>query len=510
MKSTTILFALLFLVGINFEVMAQPRSKVLFQETVLNPEQKAKIQQTFYKVKIIHVNLPQLVQLAQTKKTDIPIQINTGTEKWDIVISENELRSVDYKHVLMTDSGEVEVARDACGTYAGYMQNDPSATVRMNIHEQSFSAIVHTNNEEFYLESLTQFIPEANPQDIILYTKKDVKPTDASCGGGNLMMEVENKKQQLLPKVKGKMSAEPQNELQNSTAQPAQNNFNAIGQVMLTSQAINCRKLEIATESDYDNYNNCCGFRVTASEMLDNLNLVEGLYSYWGIKFYVRFQSEWTIVNDPYVGSDVCTGPLDRLNQFKNYWNANRGIVARDVAIFYSGIDFTGNVAGCAGVGVFCDFAEQPYMIVQTTNYNSNGASNWSTANFTQLTTHELGHILNCDHDNSTANIMSPAMNGTSNWTSGSTNSINWCIGTSQGQERLSRRHITMALTGAGTFSGGEVHIQANVVGALGTLSIEGVDECTVLEGSTLSYFNSPFISGGITVKTAACTNGGF
>ena len=67
---------------------------------------------------------------------------------------------------------------------------------------------------------------------------------------------------------------------------------------MLTSQAINCRKLEIATESDYDNYNNCCGFSVTASEMLDNLNLVEGLYSYWGIKFYVRFQSEWTIVNE--------------------------------------------------------------------------------------------------------------------------------------------------------------------------------------------------------------------
>jgi hypothetical protein len=101
-------------------------------------------------------------------------------------------------------------------------------------------------------------------------------------------------------------------------------------------------------------------------------------------------------------------------------------------------------------------------------------------------------------------------MNGTSNWTSGSTNSINSCIGTSEGQERLSRRHITMALTGSGIFNGGEVHIQTNVTGALGTLSIEGVDECTVLAGSTLSHSSTWLLSGGITVKTAPCNNGGF
>jgi hypothetical protein len=525
MRMKIYIFLFIGVLGLSIQGFTQDKLQGKIQEEiVLSPEQQLLLKQRFKQVKIVRIDLPALYQLSHSKKTDIPVSLSDGKHSWNMRIEENEIRSTDYKQEITTDSGRFEIPRDACGTFKGYEISDPESWVRMNIRAHSFSALIHTHHETHYAELLKKFIAGVDENWVMIYTRDDVVPTDASCGGGTMLNEIEQNRQRIQPKINRTTGSENENLLLQGTTQSnasgTTNSANSTFLPMLSTPAANCRKLEIVTDSDYDNYNSSFGLQVTNSEILDNLNNVEPIFlGQYGIKFVIRYQHEWTTASDPYSISLVCDDNVyDRLDQFRDYWNNTShwfyNHLARDLAILYSGINFDGGTVGCAFTGsinlTYNGHISDQYMIVQTNTYGTFGAFNWSTSDFTSLTAHEIGHIMGSSHVSSPANLMAPTLSGNTNWASQSIGEINNLLGSNNTKNRLSSRYIIIPFTTStfgGFFNGGEVYIKSSVSNSgLLPLNFEGVDHCTVEGTSSVSSSNI----GGVTIKTAPCNNGGF
>lgn len=504
----------------------QIRKQPLFlarNSDILSADHKKRLAKTFFQYQLMQIDLGSLFQLTRSQKNHIDLKIGHGSSVWDISLHENDLRSVDYIQEQTTANGRIQIPRDACGTFAGVEKNDPNSFVRMNVREHSFSALFFIKGQFHYMELLNKFLPDMGENLVVIYSNQDVIPVKGFCGGGTMLQEIEHKFQQIEPKVKNKMNEtnNPGQDLisikQNATPQ---NNINPnFEQYALSTQAVACRKLDIVTDSDYDNYTSCCGLYVDASDILDNLNNVEPLFlSQFGVKFHVRYQHQWTVSNDPYTETDVCDNSYDRLEQFRDYWDNTSNWfynnLHKDVAILYSGINFDGSPVGCAFTGTISNtfqgqVTEGIYMIVQSNDYQI-VAVNWTTASFTHLTGHELGHIFGATHDASSNYLMSPVISTINTWSSQSISQINTKLASYDVQQRLGTRYIITPFNVpffGGIFNGGEVYIRASASNsAMFPFSFEGVDHCTVQGTSTISSSNT----GGITIKTAPCSNGGF
>ncbi len=501
---------------------------IVDQKPILSPVQNALLNRSFKHIDFIKINIAQLCQLAQSKRFDIPVSIANGADVWNMVISENELRSPEYKCEITTDSGRFEIPREACGTFAGYETSENESWVRMNIRPHSFSSVIHLEGKTYYLEMLKNFIQEADENWIMIYTQEDLMTSQARCGGGTMLQEVEQKIEQLKPKAMNKLNkngkhSNSADEVKMTGKAPINANSLNYTEMMRSVQGTNCRKLEIVTESDYDNYNSSALYRVTFSEMLDNLNNVEPLFlGQFGVKFVIRYQHEWTTSSDPYTLENVCSG-YDRRKQFRDYWNNPSSYfynnIVKDVGIFYSGVNFDGSTAGCAPVGGINDvfngqLSSDQYMIVQTNLYDGIFVYNWSAGHFLSLTGHELGHMFGANHNDSCPNIMTssfdPFLLANNYWISSSITEINNKLGQNNTIERLSTRYFILPVTAPlfnSMINGGEIFLKSSATSSsISTFSFEGVDGCEVSGNSTISASGL----GGITIKTAACNNGGY
>jgi hypothetical protein len=111
---------------------------------------------------------------------------------------------------------------------------------------------------------------------------------------------------------------------------------------------------------------------------------------------------------DPY----TTNSPGSLLPQFANYWNANRGGVARDVAHLFTGRPMgqvSGGTIGIAYVGVVCNLGSA-YGVSQ-----SRFSNNWNYR--VAVTAHEIGHNFNAAHCDSAppCNIMCSGVGGCAN-----------------------------------------------------------------------------------------------
>jgi hypothetical protein len=148
------------------------------------------------------------------------------------------------------------------------------------------------------------------------------------------------------------------------------------------------RTLQVATEADgqyYQSYGNPGLF----NRIQGILNDVDGIYEDdINLSISITYQQAWSSVGgDPYTSLDAVT----TLNQFRSWWNANRGGTTRDTAHMFSGKDFNGGTIGIAWVGVICNAASLSYGISQDLS---------SSAQRAELTAHEIGHNLSAQHDN--------------------------------------------------------------------------------------------------------------
>ncbi|MCS6874730.1 MAG: FG-GAP-like repeat-containing protein [Pyrinomonadaceae bacterium] len=299
---------------------------------------------------------------------------NLKTKDGQIIatINPKDLRSRKYIAQATTKNGVVQLEPNfAVKTFSGKIQGQPNSEVRLtiDIDKQQVEGYFWTENGNiFFIEPASRYSEKADKNEFVIYRKEDILNT-----------ELINCLADRIEKTKSVFS---------------QNDY-----IDHSSSFTSYRVFEVATEADFEYVNSFGGASQANSEILSILNMVDGVYRReLGLTLEVVFQNAWT-TPDPYDGSTA----NNLLVSFRNYWNANRTSVSRDVAHLWTNKSFT-DAAGIAYVGVVCAFPTFSYGLSKRLN---------STPGKFILTAHEIGHNFNATHLEAPQGCANTIMNAT-------------------------------------------------------------------------------------------------
>jgi len=375
------------------------------KETAGRAEDRVRLNKGFQKYTLFELDHKALYELIDANRKGTFFRLQVAGFDWSIALYENDMRAPGYAAGQTGDDGYKEVALGECVTFAGYLA-ESGKDVRLNLEPNRVWGFVTTEEGQYFIEPLNRFIADAKEGAYILYNADDVVISgEASCGA----------------------------DTQSEKVKKAHATHGA------PKTGDDCRKLEIAAESDFEAFNTGISF----NDILANLNMVESIYlNTFGMDIIVVYQHQWTTPADPYTTTESGCASFGVLQQFGAEWFMNFTHIRRDMTALYSGKDFNGSTIGCAWIGVFGDGGNNNGVL--QTNLSIAGpysVNQWdwqagltSDASRTTLVAHEIGHNFGGEHDSNggCANIMCPgivistifnataqtAMNGTMNFES--------------------------------------------------------------------------------------------
>ncbi len=153
-------------------------------------------------------------------------------------------------------------------------------------------------------------------------------------------------------------------------------------------------RCDIAVDCDYELYSIKFGGDLTATTnyVLTVMGVASAIYERdINTTLMVSYLNVWTTATDPYSSTTTSA----QLPQFRNFWNANRGTVSRDLAHLLSGRGLGG---GIAYLGVLCNLSSGYAVSAIDTGfeYPANGAT-WDA----NVIAHETGHNFSSPHTQS-------------------------------------------------------------------------------------------------------------
>lgn len=319
-------------------------------------EVQQRLDKHFFRWQVVELDLP---EIERRIRRDGRVQISAGGRVFDLVLQPHDLRTPEYREVLQTARGPVDVKPRPAATFKGHLLDDPTSVVRVLAQGNLFQGYIRTTDEWIFLDPLVKYAKGSRSNEIVLFDDKDVRPAAESlCGHGEL--ESFASELQEVPDAKS-------GDLANATA----------------AASLFFRRADVATDADFEYFSIFGGN--TAAQIQGILNQVDGIYQAdHRIMLRLVFQSIWTVAADPYGATD----PNTLLNELRNFWNANRTDVNRDITHLFTGRDLDGTVIGIAWTGVVCNAADWSYGLSQNFNIMA------------RLTAHEIGHNFNALHDN--------------------------------------------------------------------------------------------------------------
>lgn len=299
------------------------------------------------------VELP-LAALNQQAKAQGRLALLLRNRVYQLELAPNDLRAAGYREVLIVGGATVEHSPGPVVTFAGRVAGDPESIVRVTAARRMFTGYIRTGDEWIFIDPLREYVPGAPARLAVVYREADVRP-DAS---GQCGLEHLSKTGRAF-------------------------GLDSIGGKSHTT----LRRLDIATEGDGEYYQRygVGGFdRIAAI-----INGVDGIFrNQINLFLQITFQQLWT---DPSIDPYTSTDSSAILTAFKDWWNANRTSVNRDLAHLFSGKAFAGNIIGRAYLTVLCNNPTLSYGISQDIE---------PLFLRVELTAHELGHNLSATHDN--------------------------------------------------------------------------------------------------------------
>lgn len=308
-----------------------------------------------------------LGELATAIAADGQVNLSLGAEVFALDVMPSDLWSDDYRQEWR-DEGNTRVVRTPpVGIYQGQLAGQPGSDVRLVATDDLLRGYIRTEGDWYFIDPLRRFARTGNGEQhgvgqVVLYRDRDVRAgAEIACGSGH------------AHRIAERLILDTDGLKQIPASGPTRNHNDSLWQA------------DIATDADFEYTSSVAN---PATEIAGIVNVADGIYeAEHDITFRLRFQGFWNFANDPYSTSDA----EDLLDQFRNYWNANRSDVRRNVAHLFTGRNLNGTMAGIAFTGVVCRFANFAYGLSEDQGF---------LALDQRLFAHEVGHNFNARHDN--------------------------------------------------------------------------------------------------------------
>ena len=285
----------------------------------------------------------------QPSELRVPIRGEIRTLK----LVPHSVRAPGFKLYESRQNGQlVEVDAGPVSTFRGTVDKQLDAIVAGGVMSDGvWATIVLGADEQYWIEPVAGRVTNVPTDLYVIYTTEQVRQTGAGCG-------VEEAQHRIGERFGG---------------------YGERGATRYTAQ--------VAVECDFEY------FSLYGSTALVN-SRISLVYNVMNVQYERDVDVVHTLTNvtvnvvepDPY--NQGTTGGM--LEEMRNFWNANRGGVNRDIAHLFTGKP-TGGVVGTAYIGVVCS-GSFGYGVSQT-EFN-----NFNLSSATDLIAHETGHNWNACH----------------------------------------------------------------------------------------------------------------
>jgi hypothetical protein len=328
------------------------------------------LNQHFLKHQLLQLDATTLSQ--QVRKTG-RLSLAGSDFRFDLELEPNDLRTPGYRAEEFGGNGVGHpISVGPVRTFKGRARGRQAAKLladrseaRFTIDETVVEGLIITPTEHYFVEPARKFSKSALSSDYVIYKESDVVMGVTGDCGVTLSEQV-NKKA-------GAVRLE---------------NAQTVSTAVATALFL---QLQIATEADFEYVQSKGGSPAAAArEILSIMNQVEGLYeTQLGLTIKITYQSAWNTPSQPYTS----TNPSTLLSELANYWNGNRGSVARDVVHMWTAKDLDNATIGTAYLEALCRF---------TGNGRAAYGFSKGVAGLQQIaiTAHEIGHNLGASHPN--------------------------------------------------------------------------------------------------------------
>ncbi len=281
-----------------------------------------------------------------------PVTLQVRDRSFEVLLEPRDLRAARYQSVESLPNGESRLLpRPAVRTFRGTLRNE-QGQARVSFVDGTLEAVILTPEEWYFVEPLSRYSSQALKGDMVAYERSDIR--SASLGDCGL-----------------------------STPEHLVEVMEFVAPIV--ADAATTYTVELATEADYEYVTALGSSENAASEILDILNQVEGVYqTELGLTFEVVYQHSWNTASDPYSS----TAPSTILQEFTSHWNSNFSSVNYDLAHMWTGKNMDGSTVGIAWKGVSCT-KSYAYGVSQRVT---------GTPAKSILTAHEMGHNFGADH----------------------------------------------------------------------------------------------------------------
>ncbi|MBA3706892.1 MAG: hypothetical protein H0W84_13630, partial [Bacteroidetes bacterium] len=126
-----------------------------------------------YRVETIDHNA--IYSFAQKQVANANFTLNTGGHQWDLNLTRVDLRSDDYRFIVITDHGNEVYPRTQAVTYRGFANGKEDNTVFATICEDFVTFTINEDNKIYQVEPVSWKSAGAATNDYITYNESDFK-----------------------------------------------------------------------------------------------------------------------------------------------------------------------------------------------------------------------------------------------------------------------------------------------------------------------------------------------